>query len=337
LQLRHDNIDVGLFNTENRRVFATVSNENIAETEVGAYAQNTTIWSNWFRSLVGLRGDQLNMEATAYSTPQNSGSASGSRLSPKMSLIFGPWWRTEFFIDAGKGFHSNDARGVIDRVDPTTGLTASAVPALVGSFGKEIGIRSEALPGLQSSLALWSLNSDSELVYNADSDIGSTSPNAASKRYGAEWNNHLVQGQHLLFDLDLAWTHARYAAQDQNGAVGDMIPNAVSKVGILRATIQNYGPWTLGVETRYIGSYPLSQDGTLAASPAIVTNLRLQRQITPAVALYLDALNVFNRPYYDIEYEQDYRVTPTSPLVPAGVTVHPGEPREFRVTLSFRI
>jgi outer membrane receptor protein involved in Fe transport len=337
LQIRHDNIDVGLVDTEDRRVFATVSNEIVDETEAGLYVQNTTFWIPWLRSLVGLRGDQISMDATSLSTPRNSGSASGSKLSPKLSLIFGPWDRTEFFFDAGKGFHSNDARGVIDRVDPTTGLPASSVPALVGSFGKEIGVRSEFVPGLQSSLALWSLNSDSELDYNADSDIGSTSPNAASKRHGVEWNNHLIEGKHLLVDLDLAWTHARYAEENQNGELGDMIPNAVGKVGIFRVTLQNFGPWTFGLETRYIGPYPLSQDGSLTASSAIVTNLRLKDEITHRVSVFLDVLNVFNRPYYDIEYEQDYRVTPSSPIVPTGITVHPGEPREFRVTLSVKI
>lgn len=337
LQARHDNIDVGLFNTEDRRVFQTVSNENVSETAVGLYAQNTTLWTPWFRSLLGLRGDQITMDATSYSTPANTGSATGSKLSPKMSLIFGPWARTEWFVDAGKGFHSNDARGAIDKVDPTTGLPASSVPALVGSFGKELGVRTEAIPGLQSSLALWSLNSDSELVYQADSDIGSTSPNAASKRYGVEWNNHFISGDHVLFDLDLAWTHARYAEENQNGALGDMIPNAVSRVGIFRVTFQKFGPWTLGLESRYIGSYPLSQDGTLTSTPAVVTNLRLKGEITPRISVFLDALNVFNKQYFDIEYEQDYRLSPTAPIVPTGVTVHPGEPRELRVTLSVKI
>ena len=336
LQVRHDAINVALFDTEARRVFATVSNENIGATESGLYVENTTHWNSWFRSLLGVRGEEVWMQATSDSTPANSGSASGSKLDPKMSLIFGPWSRTEFFIDAGRGLLSNDARGVIDRIDPTTGLPASAVPALVGSFGRELGVRNESIPGLQTSLALWSLNSDSELVYNADSDIGSTSPNAASKRYGAEWNNHWIAADHLLVDLDLAWTHARFAEENQNGALGDMIPNAVSKVGICRATIVNFGSWALGWETRYIGPYPLSQDGTLTASSALVTNLRFRDELTTRVSLFVDALNVFNRPYYDIEYQQDYRVTPKSPIVPSGITVHPGEPRELRVTLSLK-
>jgi hypothetical protein len=60
------------------------------------------------------------------------------------------------------------------------------------------------------------------------------------------------------------------------------------------------------------------------------------RNITPAVDLTIDLLNLFNRAYYDIAYEQDYRVTPTSPVVPNGITVHPAEPREARLTLKIR-
>ena len=336
-QVRHDQIHVGLFDTEARIPFTTVSNDRVSEMGGGVYIQNTTDWSNWFRSIVGLRADQNKMGMTSITIPENSGSASGSKRSPKLAMIFGPWKKTEFFLNAGKGFHSNDARGAIDRIDPTTGTSASSVPVLVGSVGKEIGLRTEYIAGLQSSLALWSLNSDSELTYNQDSTVGSTSPNGASKRYGIEWNNHMALNQWLLFDADLAWTHARYAQMNDNGALGNFIPNAVSRVGSLGLTMTHLGSWSGGLNTRYIGPYPLNQDGTLIGSSAIVTNLRLQREITPKLSLSLNVLNLFNRHYFDIAYAQDYQVTPLAPVVPNGITVHPGEPRELRVTLKYQL
>ena len=336
VQTRHDNIDVSLRNTKARMQFQTVSNDDVSETLVSAYLQNTTAWTPWLHTLAGLREDHVDMYMTSHVLPQNSGNASGSRLSPKLSVILGPWNKTEFFADAGKGFHSNDARGVIDNVDPTTLAPASAVPALVGSTGKELGVRTEAISGLQSSLALWSLNNASELIYNADSDIGSTSPNGASRRYGVEWNNHWIPTRWLLLDADLAWTHARYAMANENGASGDLIPNAVAEVALFRATLHQLGPWSAGWETRYIGPYPLSQDGSLTAPSATVTNLRVQRELAPGVSLSADVLNVFNREYFDIAYEQDYRVSPTTSVVANGVSVHPGEPRQLRLTLRLR-
>jgi outer membrane receptor protein involved in Fe transport len=89
------------------------------------------------------------------------------------------------------------------------------------------------------------------------------------------------------------------------------------------------------VETRYIGEYPLTQDGSLAAPSAAVTNLRVQRNIARNFSVQMDILNLFNRQYYDIAYAQDYRVTTTSRIVPAGITVHPGEPLQFRVTAKY--
>ncbi|OIR18019.1 TonB dependent receptor [mine drainage metagenome] len=337
LQLRHDNINVSLQNTQARIPFAAVSNNRVGETLAGLYLQNTTCWASWVRTLVGFREDAVSMDMTSYVQPQNSATAGGVRASPKFSAIFGPWQRTELFFNAGKGFHSNDARGVIDRVDPTTGAPATAVPALVGSAGREVGVRTEMFDGLQSSVAFWRLDSDSEIVYAADSAIGSTTPNGASARTGVEWNNHWDAYRWLLVDADLAWTHARYVNMNDNGATGDLIPNAVGKVALLRAAIRDEGAWLAGIETRYIGQYPLSQDGSLSAPSAIVTNVRVRREISSRMAVSLDALNLFNRQYYDIAYQQDYRVSPTSPVVPSGITVHPGEPRQLRVTLEFRL
>ena len=335
MQLRNDAIHVSLLNTQNRVPFETVSDDLVNETAAGIYVQNDTTWNDWFRSILGLREDGIFSDMSAQAIPQNSGNASGSILAPKLSLIFGPWNKTEYFFNAGKGFHSNDARGVIGKIDSTTRAAASPVPALVGSFGAEVGVRTEALTGLQSSLALWSLNSDSELVYSADSGIGSTSPNGASKRQGLEWDNHLIASGWLSLDANLAWTHARYATMNDNGSAGDLIPNAVNKVGLFEATMHQ-GAWSGGIETRYISEYPLTQDGSLMAPSSAVTNMRVQCEVSHELTVQMDVLNLFNRQYYDIAYAQDYRLTPTSSVVPSSITVHPGEPLQIRVTAKFK-
>jgi outer membrane receptor protein involved in Fe transport len=334
LQVRHDQIHVSLFDTQARVPFATVSDNLVNETEGALYIENTTNWTSWFRSLTGLRADAIKLDLDSQTYTPNSGKVSDSRASPKMSLIFGPWAKTEFFVDAGNGFHSNDARGVVYRFDPSTGDAVTRAPALVGSFGKELGVRTEIIPGLQSSLALWSLNSASELLYSADS--GGTEANGASKRYGVEWNNHMTINSWLLFDADLAWTHARYANRNDNGELGDLIPNAVSRVASVGLSAHD-GAWSGDIKFRYIGGYPLTQDGSLKAPSAFVTNLRVQREINDWASVSLDALNLLDRKYYDIAYGQDYQISPTSPLVPNGITVHPGEPREFRVTLRLKL
>jgi outer membrane receptor protein involved in Fe transport len=333
-QVRHDQIHVSLFDTQSRVPFATVSDNLVSETEAAVYVQNSTKWNDWFRSLAGVRADAIKLDLTSQTYAPNSGNVSDNRASPKLALIFGPWDKTEFFVDAGNGFHSNDARGAVYRFDATTGDPVTRAPALVGSYGKEIGMRTELVPGLQSSLAIWNLNSASELLYAADS--GGTEANGASQRHGVEWNNHMVVNDWLLFDADLAWTHARYANNNDNGDVGNQIPNAVSKVASVGIGVHDVGPWSGDLKFRYIGGYPLSQDGILRAPSALVANLRVQRDLNDWAALSIDVLNLLDRKYFDIAYGQDYRITSTSPQVPSGITVHPGEPRELRATLRLK-
>jgi len=333
-QIRHDDIGIGLLNTADRIPYATVSDDGVSETTTGTYLQNTLTWNSWLRSLIGVRLDTIDVNVNAKATPVNSGSQTDRKVSPKLSLIFGPWYKTEIFLNYGKGFHSNDARGVTAQIDPNSGEHIDPVPALVGSVGEEIGIRTQVIKGLQSSLALWRLNSDSELVYNADD--GTLSPNGASRRYGLEWNNHMIVNQWLLLDADMAWTHARFADDNANGDIGNHIPNAVGQVALLRATLRHIGPWSASWETRFIGSYPLSQDNALKAPSATVSNIIIKRDLSPQIQLSVEGLNLFNKRFYDIAYEQDYRLTPSAPIIPNGITVHPGEPRQIRIGLQLR-
>lgn len=333
VQVRHDRIHVSLFDTQARVPFARASEDQVIETEAALYVENTAVWSPWLRTLAGVRADAIRLDLSSRAYPQTSGRASAARASPKLALILGPWANTELFVNAGNGFHSNDARGVVGRFDPATGDSRTRAPALVGSRGMEIGLRSQIVPGLQSSLALWSLDSASELVYAADS--GGTDINAASRRHGVEWNNHWLVGDWLLFDADLAWTHARYAERNANGESGNRIPNAVGRVASIGVGVRR-GPWAADIKWRYFGGYPLTQDAALRAPAASVTNLRLRRELNDRAAVSLDGLNLFDRRYFDIAYGQDYRVAATSASVPVGTTVHPGEPRQWRVTLQVR-
>lgn len=333
LQFRHDHVNVSTRLSEARVPYQTLSDDRVNLAALGIYGQTTLNWFPWLRQTLGLRVEHQRMDLSSRVQPENQGASQGTKLLPKLSLVLGPWARTEFFFNAGKGFHSNDARGVLYRVAPD-GSPADAAPVLVSSSGKEVGVRSEIIPGLQSSLAVWSLNSDSEILYSADA--GNTEPHGASRRYGLEWNNHWTPVPWFLLDVDLAWSHSRFVSANDGGEAGNLIPNGVSRVGMVRASVHDLGPWSLGLETRYIGGYPLTQDGSLRTPAALVTNLRLQRAFTRDVSLSWDLLNAFNRPYYDIAYAQDYRTSPSSAVVPTGITVHPGEPRELRMTVHLR-
>ena len=216
-------------------------------------------------------------------------------------------------------------------VDPRTGDPVDKVPGLVAARGYELGARTEWIPGLQSSLALWKLNFDSELVYVGDA--GATEPNRPSTRHGVEWNNRYVPLPWLLVDADLAWTHARFADDDP---AGRRIPNAVDKVASLAVTARDLGPWSASVQWRYLGSGALIEDNSVRSSPSLTTNLRVTRQLWRGTELTLDAFNVFDRKVNDIEYFYESQL-PGEAAPVADKHVHPAEPRTLRLTLKFSI
>ena len=59
LQMRHDRIRVGLFDSVARQVTNTVRDDRVLQTSLGLYAENTIAWLPWLRSVAGLRLDQI--------------------------------------------------------------------------------------------------------------------------------------------------------------------------------------------------------------------------------------------------------------------------------------
>ncbi|WP_457442203.1 TonB-dependent receptor [Roseateles sp. P5_E4] len=328
LQLRHDRIRVGLYDTVERRITATTRDDEVRETELGVYGQTSVELTPWLRGVVGLRADEARFKVHSYSNAANSGSASAHLLSPKFSLIAGPWAKTEFFFNAGRGFHSNDARGTTATIDPKTGDAVDKVPGLVAARGLELGARTEWVPGLQSSVAIWKLDFDSELVYVGDA--GATEATRPSKRHGLEWNNRYVPVPWLLIDADLAWTRARFADFDP---AGNRIPNAVDKVGSIAVTLRDLGPWSASLQWRYLGSGSLVEDNSVRSRSSLTTNLRVSRKLWDKAELTVDVFNLMDRKLNDIEYFYESQLPGEAASV-ADRHVHPAEPRTVRVTLK---
>ncbi|MEK8050162.1 TonB-dependent receptor [Ideonella sp. DXS22W] len=331
LQWRHDRIGVALYDTQARQVLGVTRDDTVRQAMLGVHGQTALTFNPWLRGLFGLRADHLQARVDSHAgafAAANSGRASAVQWSPRASLVFGPFARTEFFVNAGRGLHSNDARGMTQQADPRTGAAADRVQPLVASRGQELGLRTEALPGLQSSLALWRLDSASELVYVGDA--GSTEAAQASRRHGVEFNNRWQPWRWLLVDADLAWTHARFAD-------GGRIPNAVDRVASLSATLRELGPWSASLGWRYLGSGALVEDNSVRSTPAITADLRLSHTLPAAwgfgrdSALTVDVFNLFNRRVDDIQYAYTSRLPGGDPWF--GRHVHPAEPRTLRVTL----
>jgi outer membrane receptor protein involved in Fe transport len=335
LQGRYDSIDLGLVNTLQRATLSTILDDHVNESNISPYAQNTTKWTNWLRTVVGIRGDWFQGKV-ASDTSANSGSASAFLASPKFGLVLGPFFKTEFYLNAGYGFHSNDLRGVTITVNPPNapdaGLPANKVPFLIRSKGAEVGLRTKAIDGLESSVALFVLDFDSELQFQGD--IGTTVPGRPSRRVGVEWTNHYQPASWLAFDLDVAASRARFTDFDP---AGNFIPGAPAVIASAGVIIGQKTGWFGAAKFRYLGTRPLIEDDSVRSGPMRVLNANVGYRFENGVRVQLDVLNLFNSRDHQIDYFYLSRLQGEPLAGVSDVHFHPIEPLAVRLTLAGKI
>ena len=328
-QLRGDFADVTLSRTRARETVGVVRSDEVNQFSGGLFAELESRWSSGFRTVLGLRGDLYHFDVTS-DDPRNSGTADDGIVSPKASLIFGPWARTEFYVSGGFGFHSNDARGTVTTIDPATGDAADPVDPLVRSVGGEIGLRTSALPGLRTTVTLWTVDLDSELLFVGDA--GTTEPSDASRRVGFTMANFYRFGSGWSADVDVSLTRARFPdLPDGENRVPGALENVVA-AGLSRDP--GGDGFTGALRIRRFGTYPLIEDNSVRAQANTLANLALGYRLG-GVLLEVQVLNLFDEEHSDIQYFYGSRLTGEPVGGVEDVHFHPAEPRQFRVRLSW--
>jgi outer membrane receptor protein involved in Fe transport len=294
-----------------------------------AYAQTEIEWTPTLRTTFGLRADRYQFSVVSDNA-LNAGDGSDALVSPKFGAIFGPWRGTELYVNAGTGFHSNDARGATIRVDPVTGAPVDRVTPLVRAKGAEIGLRTVRLRGVQSTVALWYLGIDSELLFVGDA--GTTEPGRPSRRVGLEWTNYARLAPWLTIDADLAFTRARFSDSDPAGA---RIPGALDRVIAAGVAIEPTKPLFGSLRVRHFGPRPLIEDASVSSRSTTIWNGEAGYRLSSKTRIVLELFNIFDANVSDIDYFYASRL----PGEPADgiedIHLHPALPRSARIGIHF--
>ena len=360
VQARIDDImDVGIDHTYQRHYLSTGQDARIVEANVAAYFENTTQWQPWLRSVLGLREDGFDFDVTdRMRTPDgsctivsdplgcNSGNVRANIFSPKLGIILGPWHDTSYFLTLADGYHSNDARGVTRSGENPD---AQAVTPLTRATSGEIGVASDPSPVWHTSLDIFLLKLQSELVF--DGDAGVTEPSGATTRYGMEWGNTWRINRWLHADLNAAFSHARfdhtvdpddlgcgdaaaaYPCTQNTAIVGRHVPNSPTSVIDASLTAEHPSGLFGLIRARHFGATPLVEDDS-AESPQYTTfdlqlGYRQQKWL-----LALDVFNLFDKKWNDIEYYYVSRLAGEPDATPDYV-VHPGVPLTVRAHVEY--
>jgi hypothetical protein len=358
IQARNDWINNALYQSENRVrtdkldtntdpvavLPATTQWDKFTDTQFGFWVQNKIEWGPLFRSIAGFRGDVQYFDVTSLNQPVNSGTSSDFLPSPKLSLIFGPWAQSELYLQGGFGFHSNDGRGTTLKVQPISASNpypntpASPIPPLVQTEGAEVGVRTLAIPQLQSTITAWYLHSNSEL--QQEGDTGGTVASQPSNRWGFEWANYYTPTDHLAFDLDVADSIARFTATDVEDAApgspgGKDVPEAVGAVIAAGANLHDWNNLSASLRLRYFGPRNLTSDGIFRSDNTVLLNTGISYHLTDTWRVAVELLNVLDRRDHDIDYAYESRIAPTAPALFEDV-FHPVEPIQVRGSIMAR-
>jgi outer membrane receptor protein involved in Fe transport/opacity protein-like surface antigen len=366
VQTRYDDITTGLSDTVQRQFLSNILLDHIDEGDAAIYAQNTVHWTDWLRTTLGWRGDAFAAGVNSTLQPANSGNSKEAIGSPKFTAVFGPFDKTELFLGAGMGYHSNDARSTtVTEVPGDPATPEGATPFLVRSRGAEVGIRTKIIPNLDSSVSLFYLHQDSELFF--DGDTGDTTAGLPSQRTGIEFTNDYRPVSWAHIDADLALSRARFLGYDTTQAAiyeslagypqaqignapGNDIYNAPWMVASAGLTLGEPTGWFGALRWRYISSRPLTEDGVFQSPPMNVINGGVGYRFDNGWRIQLDALNLLNSTTDQATYAYGSLLTtdalfamcyPT-PKIPAAVcqngvmdyVFHPMEPLAFRLTLA---
>lgn len=330
LDVRADFIEVGLYKSELRRSYGSVRLDDVVTAGFSPWVDHEFRWTPWLRTHLGVRADVYGFDVTNH-TGGSSRSTWAAIPSPKGSVIFGPWHDTEFYLSAGLGFHTADARA--------TAVTSGRASVFSRQRGGEVGLRFTRIAGLQSTLAFWLFDSDNETVFVGDE--GANEPTGRSgRRLGLEWTNYYRVTDWLTLDADFALSRARFL--DRDPTVGDYVPDSV--VSVLAAGLSVHGARSFfgSVRLRYFGPRPLIEDNSVRTSGSALLNVKLGYRVAQYCTVTLEVLNALNSRVSDQEYYYATRLrnepenTASSDGGYLGRVVHPAEPISARVGLILR-
>ncbi len=314
----------------NQGVFvAPIADNEIIEGSVGAFAEVSWSATDTLRVLGGVRTDYYDFDVTAFSAGSHAGQHTESRNSPKFGLAWQAMDNVELYANWGRGFHSNDARGVVNTVDPLPGLSPGT--------GHEFGART-TLGAFKFTAAYWSLDQASELIFVGDSNA--VEPKGGSDRDGVEFTMFWQPLDWLGVDAVYTSSDARYVSNPD----GPYVENALEEAAQIGVSATK-GDWDFSARLRYMGPYALLADNSDRADTLMTLNLRGAHH-WDALTVYAELINALDSDDREIVYNYPAHV---QGFDPAGLTSEDIDcttvncrmsrittPRTFRVGVTYK-
>lgn len=327
-EVRVDDVqELNLFNTRSRLRYGSVREDSARELSLSTYAESEFALSENLRLTTGLRADYIRFDVETLRA-ENSGTESDALLQPKFGLAYRLSDSLELYANYGHGFHSNDVRAAVNRIDPVTGEDTEAQDILVEGRGGEIGFRYDNLKGFNISLTAFELATDSELVFVGDA--GTTEPSDPTRRSGVELNAFYSISERLVIDLSAARARGHFRGlPDGANSITDAHEN-VAAAGLTYVGTQGV---TASLRVRYFGDAALTEDESVMKENSTLINAGVS-YAAGVWEMGIDVLNLLDAEDDDIAYFFESRL-PGEVEAMEDIHFHPSNPRVIRAMLRY--
>lgn len=298
---RSDEIENQLWHDPHRDRLKANAQALIHERSNAVFINEGFRMNSHFRLELGLRYDYFIFDVEDLlptdSTHKNySGYNYQTALNPKLNLIYTANSSLQFFFNTGSGFHSNDARSVVQ--DKYQHHLPIAVSTEIGTL---FHIKKTVV-----SAAVWAMDLSNELVYVGDD--GTTENKGSSRRYGIDFSVRSQILSWLFFDADVNLSHGRLIDTlfGTQLSVNYYIPLApvLTSTGGLTAKIKNL---ELSLRYRYMKDRPANESNTIIAHGYRVLDLTANYKIKK-YKMGISIENVLNTKWNEAQFDTQTRL-----------------------------
>ncbi|MEJ0033659.1 MAG: TonB-dependent receptor [Bacteroidota bacterium] len=236
---------------------------NIDETNAAIYVDELAQLSDRLTMNAGLRVDYFHNQYEDLLKPPGSNllKANAHIVSPKINFYYTLSSGTQFYLNTGKSFHSNDTRVVVSE---------GGKQILPAAYGSDLGIIFKPVPNMLVNASAWYLWLAQEFVYVGDEGV--VEPSGKTRREGIDLSVRYQLAKSLYADVDLNTTKPRALGQPNGENYLPLAPVFTTTGGL---TYSGKTGFSGSMRYRYMADRPANADNSIVAKGYFITDAQL--------------------------------------------------------------
>lgn len=316
--LRYDATkDSRLSNAIQRKFISDIKLGDIRETNAFAFMQQQFNAGKWLFD-AGIRVDYFNFSYLDKLNTVQQPSQQKAIVSPKLNVQYTINKQVQLFVKAGKGFHSNDARVVVEN---------EGREILPAAYGADLGVIMKPTENILINVAAWYLYLDQEFVYVGDAGV--VEPSGKSRRQGIDITSRFQFTKNLFANVNFNFTKPRTIGEPKGA---DLIPLAPTFTSVGGLYYKAQTGLNGGISYRYIKDRPANEDNSIIAKGYFLLDASVN-YTRPKYEIGLAFENIFNIKWNEAQFATESRLL-NEPAPVTELHYTPGTPFFARLKLA---